>query len=259
MKKGRIIALVLAVLAAFFVFLLLGKGKNGDDSKTVVVAAADIKAGSKIDQKMLAVEDVPNKYALKGSVAKITDAVGKIADVDIKKGEQIIGDKIIIPGSGKGGLAYNVPKGKRAISFRITDESSLDGNLKPGNKVDVTISTPVLAPGSEVKLKVGEDADLGAVTGFASKYLVENVEVLYVGQDKTSDGTVNVTGGDDSSDSAKASSQILILAVTPEEALKLNTEIYQSDMKLGKLSVTLRAPGDDSKSGSGQLSVQLLQ
>lgn len=260
MKKGKIIALALAVVVAFFVFLLLGRSKNEDDSKTVIVAAADIKAGSKIDEKALAIEKVPDKYALKGSITKIADATGKIANVDIKKGEQIINDKIIAPGSGKGGLAYKIPKGKRAVSFRITDESSLDGNIKPGNKVDVSISMPVVAPGSEVKVKEGESADLGSVTGFTSKYVVEKVEVLYVGQDTASDGTVTVAGSGDSSGSVKASSQILVLAVTPEDALKINTIKYQADsMRLGKLSVTLRSPEDDSKANSDRFSVQLLQ
>lgn len=257
MKKGKIIALILAGIAAVFLFLLLGKSKNEEGGKIVVVASADIKAGNKISEKELAIETVPDQYVLEGSASKIMDVAGKIAGVDIKKGEQITSNKAISPGDSGAGLAYQIPAGKRAISFRISDESSLDGNLKPGNRVDVAISMLTVAPGSSVKLKVGQEADLEAITGFMSKYLVENVEVLYVGADTIEDGTVSISGN--GGDAAKGSSSILILAVTPEEALLLNTEIYQTDLKLGKLSVTLRPYDDDSKANPGQVSIRLMQ
>lgn len=264
MKKGTIIALILAITACLFAFLLFGKGKNGSDDeyKKVIVAASDISIGSKISEKDLAVQKIPNKYVLKGSITDIKDAAGKIAGVDIKKNEQITKDKAIAEGDKAGDLAYRVPKDKRAISFRINDEANLDGNLKPGNKVDVIVTQPVFTDAAQFKIQMGDSINTdieNGLLGFKSKYLVENVEVLYVGQDVVNDGTVNVTGESKDGTQVKASSAIVVLAVTPKDALVLNTEKYKADVLFGRFKLLLRGFGAEDKADPKEYSVDLLK
>ncbi|MDX9731145.1 MAG: Flp pilus assembly protein CpaB [Bdellovibrionales bacterium] len=110
--------------------------KKYGTTKRVVVAAADIAEMETIDESKLDVVDRPQEFIQPEAVTEPEGAVGQVAAVPIKKGEQLLQTKLLLPGPDTG-LSMEVSPGKRAITLPIDDTRGVSKLLRPGDRIDI--------------------------------------------------------------------------------------------------------------------------
>ena len=102
----------------------------------VLVATRDILKNSPIEEDMLEMVEVPKQFLQPDALRQPADAVGRLTQSPIRKGEQLVGTKLITYGSDTG-LAVKIPAGMRAISISVDEISGVSGLIKPDNYVDL--------------------------------------------------------------------------------------------------------------------------
>lgn len=111
-------------------------------SKRVVVAAKDIAELETIDESKLEVIERPVDFIEPEAVNDPEMAVGQVAAAPIKKGEQLLQTKLLLPGP-ETGLSMEVTPGKRAISIPIDDMRGVSRMIRPGDRVDLIAALDV--------------------------------------------------------------------------------------------------------------------
>jgi pilus assembly protein CpaB len=179
-------------------------------STKVVVAAADIQLGSRLNSQMLKTVDWPAGSIPTGAMTKAEPLEDRVVKTSILRGEPILEAKLA-PAGTKGGLSAVIPEGKRAMTVRVNDVIGVAGFALPGNYVDIVVNTQIEGGGS------------GRGDRQISKIVLENILVLAVAQEANRDETkprvVNA----------------VTLEVTPEQAEKLDLA-----RSVGTLSLVLR-------------------
>ena len=89
-------------------------------TKRVVIAKEDIAEMETVDESKLDYIDQPVDFIQPGAVSEPENAVGQVAAVPIKKGEQLLQTKLLLPGP-ETGLAMEVSPGKRAVTVPVDD------------------------------------------------------------------------------------------------------------------------------------------
>jgi pilus assembly protein CpaB len=111
-------------------------------TKRVVVASQDIAEMETIDESKLEIADLPEPFLQPDHVTEPEAAVGQVAAVPIKKGEQILGTKLLLPGPDTG-LSMEISPGKRAITLPVDDMRGVSRLLKPGDRIDIVAALDV--------------------------------------------------------------------------------------------------------------------
>ncbi|MBI3179209.1 MAG: Flp pilus assembly protein CpaB, partial [Deltaproteobacteria bacterium] len=107
----------------------------------VYAAATDMKVGTTLNQKNVKPTQIP-RALITGSVITVRDVqngtpmFGRQLALDIKEGDPILVQHILTK-SGDQRLADAVQKKGRAVSIRVTPESSVHNWVEPGDRVDV--------------------------------------------------------------------------------------------------------------------------
>lgn len=228
-KKLVVLAVILSLLAAGSVYWYLSGVSNRMDTTDkvpAVVAAVDIPSNTLIEEDMLLKTQLPRQYSQAGGVAEIQEAVGKVADSKIYSGQQVLSQALIAKGDEKAGLAYTVPPGRRAVSVAVDEVSGLDGQLMPGDRVDVAAT---------LDFKGSGDSDITQTS-----IILQDIQVLAVGRvlDAEAQSWAEREGME----------KTVTLAVLPQEAQPL---ILASER--GSVRMLLRSPGDSKKSNLGSL------
>lgn len=204
------------------------------ESETIktLVSTQDIPKNFKLDETMVNVEDVPRKWRQPGALQSVEDILGQISANPIQQGEQILITKLV--SMEDAGLAYKIPKKKRAIAAAVYDVSAVGGHVKPGNYVDLLGS---------FDFGQGEKSDLRTVTIF------QNVHVLAVGDDlgqtvpRNADGDDSMVGGSAGAYmNSGANNGTIVLALSPLECQKIVLA-----QEVGSLTVTLRSLWEDQR------------
>lgn len=142
-----LIAVLLAVVAAVGTYSLSTRPGGGAVAtpvpRTIVVAATDIKARTRITTEMLTTAAVPDHPAFRTAISDPAVAVGNVAIVDIVTGEPIrlsmfgtgnpIGVTILAPGET---VAPDSPVW-RAVSVKIPAERAVAALVNVGDHVDL--------------------------------------------------------------------------------------------------------------------------
>jgi len=234
-------AVGLAALAAVLVFFALSNFGGSSNDKTaasstvkVVVAARDIKAGTKIDAEMLQVSDVPTASALAGALGDSKTLVGLTTRYPLQKGEQVTSGKIGQTSKDKV-FADLVPLGKRAVSLPLTETTGVGGLIVAGDRVDIT---------AVIDKKNGANIEQAST-------LLQNIEVLSVGQKSQqvttqvdANGTPvadNQAGARPNDTAAQPSARSITVAVDPKDVGLLALAQEQ-----GKIYLSLRPAGDSA-------------
>lgn len=246
-------ALLLGLVSAVLIGVFLSqasKGGGGGGSGagvSVVVASQDIPALTRISAGMVTVKDLPQDAILPGVFNKTESVVGQVTQVPLTAGEQIIANKVTATGAalqqlgGDVPLSFTIPEGKRAFSIGVSQIGAAGGLVRAGDFVDVILSGEMEVAGQEV--------NTGLAPG-AACYVLQDVEVLAVGQHLKQRGT-----GDDASGiaSSQADAEALsaTLAVTPDQAWRLAAT--QRGLSQGNVTVplwiSLRPFGERGDSG----------
>lgn len=133
--------------AVFAMFLVYGYAqeqkaiydKKFGSTKTVLVAKKDILEMATLDDSMIELSERPTDFIQPGDVSNPDDVLGLVAAVPIKKGEQILLNKLLSPGPNTG-LAIQVAPGKRAITLAVDEIRGVGKLIKPGDRVDIITS-----------------------------------------------------------------------------------------------------------------------
>lgn len=189
------------VVAAALAWLWLsGKERALNDLSApapALVAESYIASGQRIDKSLVAVKMIPRAFIQPGALRSPAEAEGQMALAPIAPGEEILANKLT---QGGVALALAVPPGKRAVTLAVDPAGGVAGLLKPGDLVDVFVTSddgtaprtialmqgsPVLAVGrtfsaqpAKAEAPVFTDAAEGTVTLAALPFEAEQLTHL---------------------------------------------------------------------------------
>lgn len=135
------VSLGAGLFAAFLLFSYSQETKSKYDLqygtlKNVVVSKRDISEMETIDDTMIEIVQRPNDYLEPTHIKETETAVGQVAAVPIKKGEQILTTKLLHPGPDTG-IALLVAPEKRAVTIPVDEVRSVAKLIRPGDRVDI--------------------------------------------------------------------------------------------------------------------------
>lgn len=187
----------------------------------VLVARTDIGLGQVANQSNFRWQSWPSEALSPAFVSRsnngekiMMELSGSIVRSPITAGEPITAIKLIKAGQG-GVLAAILPKGMRAISTRIKDETAAGRMILPNDRVDVIL------------IRRLQSKDRGE--SFVSDTMFRNVRILAIGQQiETKDGK-----------KTEASATTATLELTPRQS-----ELLALGNSMGEISLTLRPLAD---------------
>lgn len=168
-----ILALIIGLTAAVYAANMASRQSLA--SSKVVVAAADIEIGGKVNPQALTTLDWPSSSVPAGAFTDTKDVQERIAKVAIMRGEAVVERKLAPPGA-QGGLSAVIAEGKRAMTVRVNDVVGVAGFALPGNYVDVMVNAQ-------------QEQSRGEGNRQISKTVLEHVLVLAVAQEAGRDDT----------------------------------------------------------------------
>lgn len=110
--------------------------KTYGTKKNVVVAKQNIEEMRTIDDTMLEVVQRPADFLEPGSIQDPEIAVGQVAGKPIKKGEQILDSKLLLPGADTG-ISLQVAPSKRAVTLPVDEVRGVAKLIRPGDRIDI--------------------------------------------------------------------------------------------------------------------------
>ena len=240
MKKNETLTLWISIAAAIFsAFLVFSytQEKTKEISKvfgvqtSVVVARIFINEMQTVQEDMVELVQVPEKFVQPGYARQIEDVVGLVALAPIDVGEQVLKNKVIVPGP-ETGLSLQVSPGKRAVTVPIDEQRAVARLIKPGDRVDI-VSSLSLNTGASQKRYI--------------KTLLQDVVILATGP-RVVDELPRIheeLGGESYIKNLRMENNFstVTIEVSPEDTQKI---IYLLSTDPGSLFFTLRHPSDNS-------------
>jgi len=228
MNKTIILALVFAVLAAFFAYMFLSdiqtKYRTMAEPVQVVVANQRIAQGTVIKREMLAEKMIPKEYAQPKVFAGINNLFTKegssvyIALNAIEPDEQILSTKVSRINQDTG-ISNIIPDGRKAIAVNFDSDSS--SIIAPGSRIDI--------------LSIIEYADSNKQMQQSVFMIAQNILVLASGPDY-----LGAPKKKKDEESGSGRSGIITLSVTVQEA---QTILIAAER--GTLKYIIRPAGDN--------------
>lgn len=215
-QKFMAIAVLLGLGAAtvgYYSLTALTAGAAGSpaEHRDVVVTAADLTYGVKLERTMLRVVRYPKDAVPSGAFSTIDSVVGQTSKVFMSAREPVTATKLSSRG---GGLSMLVRPNMRAASVEVNQVSGVSGFVLPGDRVDVLITVD--------QSHTGENA--------MTRTLLQSIEVLAAGQ-KTQQ-----------QDNKPISVQAVTLLVDPQGA-----EVLAHAAHEGEIHLVLRNPDDQTQ------------
>jgi pilus assembly protein CpaB len=138
-KAALLLSLVLGVVAVVLLFSWASGLRRQllEESQMVgvLVATADIPPNTIIDERLVQRIEVPQKYQQPKAMGDFNLVRGRVAAAPIPAGAQIL--DTYLEEEGRMALAYDVPRGKRAITIGVDPVTGVGGNVRPGNFIDM--------------------------------------------------------------------------------------------------------------------------
>ncbi len=211
-------------------------------SEQVVVAVKDIPEMTPIDESMLDVVSRPVDFIEPSAISTPDMAVGQLAAAPIKKGEQILDTKLLLPGKTTG-LAMEISPGKRAFTIPVDDVRGVARLIKPGDRIDLVAA-----------LDVGK----GQNTRKEVRTLMQDVVVLATGEHIANQLPISVQqdrGGNFNIENLRVNNKFstLTIEVKPDEVQDL---VYILATSPGSLFVALRNSTDRYMNTLGSTGVE---
>lgn len=140
-SRSLVISLVAGILAAFLLYSYSQEKKAEYDKtygtmKNVVVAKVDIEQMRTIDGTMLEVVQRPADFIEPGAIQDPEIAVGQVAGKPIKKNEQVLDSKLLLPGADTG-ISLQVAPSKRAVTLPVDEIRGVARLIRPGDRIDI--------------------------------------------------------------------------------------------------------------------------
>lgn len=147
-KYGTIIALALAVIFGVIAVILVNKWLSTKATQTatsptsamsmteIVVAAADVNIGTRLDKTQLTTAPWPKANVPQGAFDNIEQVVGRVSVSKMVAGTPILAAELAAPNSGAGLVAMIKP-GMRAMAIRVDEVVGVGGFILPNTFVDI--------------------------------------------------------------------------------------------------------------------------
>ena len=223
-RKALLAALVAGLIGLGMLVVYLQRYKeeaSGGAPVRVVIARQDIALGARITKGMIGLRDLPETYVEDRHI-RATDAqriLGVRVSMGVKAGESIMWTDLATTSEERRDLSGLVQTGKRAITIRADSTSSFGGLLRPGDRVDVLLTTGATQSSPESR----------------TLPLLQNLLVLACGQDMGgARAAVTPEGGRRTGDMNQVT-----VAVTIQQA-----QLLTYAQERGSLSLALRNPDD---------------
>ncbi len=180
----------------------------------VVVASADLRPGTFLSGKTVAVREVPRNFLHSDAVLADhwSEVAGRVLAYPVRSGEPVL-ESHLARGAAAG-FSSQLTEGMRALTFPVDDEASIAGMLAPGDRIDILFTT--LSGNESVTLPLLLDVPVIA-TGVRT---VTNAAYL---EDRGASRQFNT----------------VTVSVTPENAARITLA-----QDAGKITVALRQPQD---------------
>lgn len=210
------------------------------EMREVVVASRDIAANTVLDEQVVQHKRVPAAYVQPRAAVSLDDVRHRVTIVPIAAGAQI--QQTSLRAAEHTALAYDVPRGRRAVTIAVSDVSGVAGLIRPANFVDVFGSFEFGRPTGYVSGQL-QYADEKTET----RLLLQNLQVIAVARDHEPDAAEPLapptqTNGKATPPPPEAPDRgyaNVTLLVTPPEAQRLVLA-----QELGSLTLSLRSPLD---------------
>lgn len=111
-------------------------------TKRVIVAKEDINEMATIYDTMVEAVEKPADFVEPESATTVEEVVGSVAAVPIKKGQQMVKNKLFAPGPDTG-IAQQVAPTKRAVTIPVDEVRAVAKLVKPGDRVDILAAVDV--------------------------------------------------------------------------------------------------------------------
>jgi pilus assembly protein CpaB len=215
----------------------LAEAKAAQNTRPVVVAAADIPFRRSISEAELVIVNLPTDSVPEGAAKEINQVVGKMSTVDLHAKEPILLDQLATPDIVTQQVALSVPKGK--IVMAVPTDSKLIANrlMRPGDHIDMMATFNVEVVRNQGKGPMAESISM-----------LQNLEVhaIILPVKLAEKGTKNSPATQPTEEggvfqTADERGQSVLLALEPQDALTIRHILDVG----GKLDLALRAPGDD--------------
>lgn len=221
-RKLLFTALGIAALASLIAVSYLGDLSegilDGGTKVDVYVPVADIPARRQIDESMVELKKFPKALLPEGALTEEKDVIGKVTMAPVVKGEVLHAKRLMAPNAITG-VAPKLQPNERGFLF-VPEGANDIALVKPDDKVDLT-------------------ATIHTPNGYLSTKVLQKARVLSVGNQFSNQAAAKEDG--ESEASASRYGELITLAV-PAEKVALLTALKQQ----GNLSMSLRAPGDES-------------
>lgn len=222
-RKALLAALVAGLIGLGMLVVYLQRYKeeaSGGAPIRVVIARQDIALGARLTKGMIGLRDLPETYVEDRHI-RATDAqriLGVRVSMGVKAGESIMWTDLATTSEERRDLSGLVQTGKRAITIRADATSSFGGLLRPGDRVDVLLTTSASESSPESR----------------TLPLLQNLLVLACGQDMGGARAAVTEGGQRRGDLNQVT-----VAVTIQQA-----QLLTYAQERGSLSLALRNPDD---------------
>lgn len=230
-----VLALVFGTSAAIGVGQLSrapARVETNPETVSVVVAAKDVPRYTTLTADVLKLQPFPKNLVPPGSITRVEDAVDRVTDSHLVKGEAVLEGKLTAKGAGRG-IGAVIPKGMRAVTIQTPNVATgVAGFVLPGSKVDVLFT-----------MRSGHQDDPNG--GGLTRTLVQNVEILAVDQriEAPADNKVDTR-----------ELRSVTLLVTPDQAAEIDLAQHA-----GTLHLTLRNHQDTEATTAGSATLHGIQ
>src|SRR6266550_3326010 len=135
------VALALAAFVSFTVYRRLNApgAANVPPGDNIIIAAANISLGAKIEDKDVKVVQLPAADLPPRHFRQKSQVLGRGVIVPIAQGEYVLPEKLAGENAGYG-LPALIPTGMRAVSVRVNEVIGGAGFVVPGTRVDVLLT-----------------------------------------------------------------------------------------------------------------------
>ena len=243
-RKALYMAVGLGLMAALLtIFYLRGLAPKSDEvaipTLSVVVAAQDIPAGTKITEAMVTLKALPQTAVIQNAATAKTQVIGQTTRYPLAASQQFNNLQMITAGK-TNALSFQIPQGLRGFTIPVSANNTPAALFAPGDFVDVIVVANI----KEFEPPTGP-APSAAVTDFeqidwVASTLLQNVQVLAIQQKYVDNGVPydsTIRGEPMTNDNISYAT----LALTPEQA-----QLLWLAGREGKITLSLRPFQDES-------------
>lgn len=219
MMVGLAAAILVGLLFSSYIYRQFQRASNVKTvaMQHIVVAAAPLQIGARIEAKNLRLISWPADEPVTGMFTRVEDCTNRALITPVAANELILEEKLA-PQEAGAGLPAAIPQGMRALSVAVNEVVGVAGFVIPGTMVDVLVTGRL--PGTT---RGGSDS--------ITRTILENIRVLAAGQKVEQDR-----------EGKPQTVPVITLLVSPEEAAKLAMASTE-----GKIQLALRNTIDSKK------------